>query len=82
MNSPVHRAEKRSHVMNVETVVKLIKGVCILILERPEATRMERLIAEKVLGEVEEGFGTRLSAPKRQRRLGRGNVPSITGGER
>jgi len=39
--------------MNAETVVKLIKGVCLLIINRPNAsTKMGRMIAEKVLVEV------------------------------
>ena len=49
MNSPDHR--ERSRVMNAETAVKFIKGVCLLIIHRPSATRVGRLFAEKVLVE-------------------------------
>ncbi len=37
--------------MKIETVVKLINGVCLLIINRPSATRMEQLFAEKALVE-------------------------------
>ena len=61
--------------MNIENVVKLIKGVCLLILDRPNTTRMERLIAKKVLVEVVGVSGAALPSSRKSRRLGRGGVP-------
>ena len=61
--------------MNIEIVVNLIEEVCELILKRPNTTRMERLIAEKVLAQLEAISGTALQSSPRQRRLGPGGVP-------
>jgi hypothetical protein len=68
--------------MNIQIVVNLIEEVCVLILKRPKTTRMERLIAEKVLAELEAISGATFPALPRQRRLGPGGVPAIKAGNR
>ena len=68
--------------MNIEIVVNLIEEVCVLILKRPKTNQMERLIAEKVLAELEAFSGATMPASPRQRRLGPGGVPAIKAGNR
>jgi len=60
--------------MNIDFVVSLIEEVCELILKRPKATQMERLIAERVLAELVAISGATLPSSPRQRRLGPGGV--------
>ena len=67
--------------MNIETVVKLIQGVCILILERPNTTRMEKLIANKVLVEVVGDSGAALPRSQREAALSFTDIPLLERGE-
>ena len=62
--------------MDSAAVVKLIKEVCFLILDRP-GTRWERLVVRKILVEVVGMDEKALSCFQESRRLGRGNIPLL-----